>query len=265
MHAPLLSLRLEQHRPSVVLDLDLMLGPGPLGLALARSLSRTMELWQVAELWHVLDNTCHWRADPEVLLPGRPAAQVRDALDACERWRTETDVGRLGCYYLGDQDGESFLPDDANRNLLRLWQLLAQTFELHARDFPAGRPLAAAWRDAAALSAALVAAPILTLAPANGAPAIAEALDRWQVAALDRAPHDGLLAYERAILRGLCAAAGAAKLVWAGLGLAVLHLVVPGAACLAMPAGDEFELAPRRLQPSGENPWSGARAFWYRL
>jgi hypothetical protein len=114
-------------------------------------------------------------------------------------------------------------------------------------------PLTAAWRDAVALSAALPAAPILTLT-AETMPAIAEALADWQVAPVAVAPRDALCASERRLVRELCVAAGAAKLLWAGLRLAVLHLVVPGTAAAVTEA-----------TAAEEDPWHLAQAFWYPL
>ena len=104
----------------------------------------------------------------------------------------------------------------------------------HASSFPLDEPVAAAWRDALALSAALPAAPILTLAPAGAPPAIAATMAAWRVATLATAPRDAMHARERRQLRELCVGAGAAKLVWAGLELAIVHLVLRGAA--AQPA-----------------------------
>lgn len=254
MYLQPLSLRVEQRRPAVVIDPELVLGPGPLGLLLTRLLSRTMEVWLVPELWQILDNTCRWRDEPELLLPGRPPELIRDALDACERWRADTDATGLGCYYVGHRGGDSLLPDGADQALPERWQVLASSLERHAGSFPLEEPVAAAWRDAVALSAALPAAPILTLAPAGSPPAIAEALASWRVLTLAAAPRDALHTRERRLLRELCVGAGAAKLVWAGLALAILHLVVPGtAADAAWPAA------------AGEDPWNQARAFWYRL
>jgi hypothetical protein len=130
-----LSLRIEQRRPAVVMDPELVLGPGPLGLLLTRLLSRTVEVWLVPELWQILDNTCRWRDLPELLMPGCRPDLIRSALDACERWRSDTDAIGLGCYYVGHQGGESLLPEGADLALPERWQALASSLERRARQF----------------------------------------------------------------------------------------------------------------------------------
>ena len=250
-----LSLRVEQRRPAVVVDPELVLGTGPLGLLATRMLSRTFEVWLVPELWQILDNTCRWRDEPGLLLPGREPELVRGALDACERWRSDTDAIGLGCFFVGHRGGESLLPDGADPTLPERWQTLARQLEQRAHAFPLAEPLAAAWRDALALSVALPAAPILTLAPHAAPPGIARALSDWGLAMAAPAPRDPLRTSERRQLREFCAAAGAAKLAWAGLRLAVLHLVAPGTAVDSAWAADT----------PGEGSWNEAKAFWYRL
>jgi hypothetical protein len=178
---------------------------------------------------------------------------------------SQTDAVGLGCFFPGHHGSDSLLPEGADHALPERWQSLAASLEHHARDLPLDRPVAAAWRDAVALAAALPAAPILTLAPAGSAPAIAEALADWQVARLTTAPRDALWARERRLLRELCAAAGTAKLAWAGLDLAVLHLVVPGAVVPAVADGAGKDVELDWVRAPAEDPWDKARAFWYRL
>jgi len=79
---------------------------------------------------------------------------------------------------------------------------------------------------------------------------------------------------ERDYLRQLIVQGGLAKLFWAGLQLAVLHLLVPAATtawsdsemasdALAFTEESLAELA--QSQTSAIDLWQGAQAFWYSL
>jgi hypothetical protein len=263
MYPAPLSLKLELRRVAIVLDPRLALA-GALGLDLARTLRRTYEVWLVPELWQILDNTCHWRDTPGTLVPDQPVDTTLEALDAWEQWRAATDITGLGCFFVGHQGCESLLPESVEPDLPRRWQWLAATLEQRAQGLDPTLPLASAWRDAAALAAALGAAPILAMIGPSGVPPIVEAFARWGGLEVGPAPRDGLFAQERAGLRALCAAAGVAKFGWAGLALAIVQLVVPKMLTITgAPTGEDNGEAWEMLP--GDNPWDGARAFWYRL
>jgi hypothetical protein len=135
--------------------------------------------------------------------------------------------------------------------------------------------LAAAFRDAAALTATLDSALILTQLPEDPAenlpPAICRALEGWGIPCRAVAHEEPLRARECDYLRQVMVQAGLAKLCWAGLRLAVLQLIVPAAAALSRPGSlEEIPFSDDEgLVVQHEGPdfdlWQGAQGFWYLL
>lgn len=66
--------------------------------------------------------------------------------------------------------------------------------------------------------------------------------------------------------------AGLAKLLWAGLAPAILHLDLPRGSVLQFRAGTEDEArlsdtvpGVAESAPAAPSPWAAARGFWYAL
>jgi hypothetical protein len=289
MLAPDLTVQVSPRRWSCVLDPTLALSR--YGVPLACGLGRVMEVWMVPEFWRILDNTFFYLRRPELLLPAcsRPADQAvavpqetTRALLQWEKLRGETDFVRRSLNWVGDAPPESSLPEGINLDLLFRWERLAQTLEARSGGQKwVDEPLHAASRDAAALSVALPASAILTMRTApeqsgDARPAICDILERFGLACRPPRALDDIVALERDIWRQLLVRAGLAKYLWAGLELAVLHLVAPGTAivtqCAAAPnALDETTLDDEQSEPDERDEtdagdlWESAHGFWYQL
>jgi hypothetical protein len=313
---PALSVEVDQRRRACVLDFSLALSR--FGPAVARNLSDVLEVWIVPEMWHILDNTCLYLDKPELLLPhadygGVTAERLEEAsretasaLREWERLRFETDPACLRLYWIGDGPLESFLPSRVDQQILTRWTALAASLDarITGRLPPPDHPLAAAYRDTAALTAALGNAFILTCLldsddawdtqngnwngdgglvpsfdekPTGLIPPICLALSSWGVPCRQLAAPDQFAVIERDQFRHLALFSGIAKYVWAGLRLAIVHLLVPGmylppstfGAASDNPGPDERlerELfgANGASHPTGDL-WASARGFWHEI
>jgi hypothetical protein len=178
---PDLSLTVSQKRWACVLDPTLTLSR--FGLLLVKRLGEVMDLWVVRELWHVLDNTQYYLQQPDSLLADRtPSTKVQKILCALREWervRMETDPAGQRYYWIGDGPVESFLPNDQAPEIV--WRYERISCALDRRLGSSTETLAAAFRDAAALTATLDSAFILTQLPEDPAenlpPAICRALE----------------------------------------------------------------------------------------
>lgn len=265
-HFPALSVTVGQRRWPCVLDPALLLSR--YGLMLARHLSEVMELWVVRELWHILDNTHFYRRQPQLLLPdnnqGEPAEEeLAQALSGWEQARLQTDLGGLKLFWVGDGPTESLLPPGADPRLT--WRCEALSRALDQRLSGDGSGLLPAFRDAAALTATLGSALILAVLPAQGAPALCEALNGWGIPCSELDSNDVMVELEREQLRRILVYAGLAKLWWAGLRMAALHLVLPPSRLDPGQLPEEDHQEENGLEPEESELWNGARGFWYPL
>jgi hypothetical protein len=140
-------------------------------------------------------------------------------------------------------------------------------------DGPSVATLADCARDEAALAVALAprGARILTLlGPDRAPPALCGRLAEWGLVAhsVESRPSAHL---ERERLLPALARAGVAELAWAGLELAVVHVVAPRAAAIPTfgPPAPTLGLDddPTSLNDDDDptDCWGDARAFWYPL
>ena len=280
------SITLTQRRWACVLDPALALSS--YGLPLVKQLGELMELWIVREFWHILDNPQFYVDQPEALLGKQievlPPAERQElsqqmlrSLQEWERLRLRVDPTTRNINFLADVMGESCVPAGADGDLIWRWESLAQGLDSYLPG-PLARTdtLMLAYRDLAALAAARPAC-ILTLrsqaeAAQNLPPKLCSTLQRWHIPCQEIDPHNPTAALEREQLRHVLVHAGAAKLLWAGLQLVVLHLVVPAAATVS--SGQDWadgygfpQIDPiDSVEPDGGdrlNLWQGAQGFWY--
>jgi hypothetical protein len=282
---PDFSITCSQRRWACVLDPTLALSE--YGLPLVKQLGEVIDLWVVRELWHILDNTYFFLQQQESIFVKETAPRQafasqhslsQQALRALKEWehlRMETDLCSLNLFWIGDGVGESLLPKNVESNFIWRWESLAQNLDRQLNsDRHAAEPLTSAFRDAAALAAALGSAFILTHrspeeAAQNLPPAICTTVERWGVNCQEIDSGDAIASLEREQLRQLLIHAGVSKLLWTGLRPAVLHLVVPSALMASPPPSwsEEFSLTEledwQEVQEKDLNFWEGARGFWY--
>jgi hypothetical protein len=280
-----ISVNIGARRPACVLDPTLALSP--LGLPLVRRLCHGMEMWLVRELWHILDDSRYYLQRPDALWEGEAGAgviagggedlrlqQVLRTLRGWEQIRLCTDLSGLKCCWIGDGLAESLIPEDRDASLVARYEWLSAL--LDARIDARGT-LANCFRDVAALAAALETVLVLTQVIDQEPPAIAQALGRWGVPCRQISTDDRLCALESGELSTVLVQAGIAKLAWAGLRLAVLHVVAPGALLAPVPLAPELAVAGEggddgfgtryggADEDADADPWLDAQAFWYPL
>jgi hypothetical protein len=280
------SVAIDARRRACVLDTPLALSP--YGLLLAQRLSGELDLWLVRELWQILDNTHHYAARPDLLLgvpasrapeeasDSPPARRLRETLGQWDAARTRTDLAGLKLHWVGDAVRESLLPPSADPDLVPRFELLASGLERRHPTREEDSILVDCFRDAVALTAALTPhrAFLLTTEgvaaaekPEAAEPVLCAHLRAWGIRChrLARAAETRM---ERELLVPVLARAGVAELMWAGLRLAVVHVVVPKAAIV--PAATGFDEAFSRALAAEDDPepvdwWDGAVSFWYSL
>jgi hypothetical protein len=271
--------------------IDPALAMSQYGVPLITQLSRVMELWVVRELWHILDNSDLYLQRPELITPkGSPLVKTPEqerkaleetfwALKAWQQFRTGTDLAGLKLFWLGDKPQESFLPQDVDLEIFGRWELLAnlldaQTNQPQSKDYI----LPLAFRDTMALTISLGSAFILTYQPPsedseqNCPPEICRALETWGIPCQYLTAQDSMVAIERDFLHHLLIRTDTAKVLWAGVRLAVLHLLVPVVPNLHKQTEhlqtSSFTLLQNPsedLLKSFSSPWAGAKGVWYLI
>jgi hypothetical protein len=263
-----------------VLDPSLLLSP--YGLPITRGLADVMEVWVVRELWHILDNIQFYLQHPESIQAGVAAttanhvpiaqSEIAQTLRDLEYWRMNTDLARLNLFWIGDRPNESFLPSSVDPQLIHRWEFLAAALnkELDAH-FNVLVGLDVALRDAVALSVALSSAFILTYQTpakyrANSPPGLCLTLENWGFSCQQMDGSDPIVHLERDQLLRLLIAVGAAKFLWSGLHLAILH-VVTSSGCMTSLVADRLCQTGKQENAEPETPrlWQGAQGFWYWL
>jgi hypothetical protein len=280
------SIAVDTRRRACVLDTHLALSP--YGLLLAQRLSSELDLWLVRELWQILDNTQYYLSEPDQLrsatgAAGSPIAQtdaesLRDTLTQWEVARTETDLAGLNIHWIGDALSESLLPARVDPHLVSRFETLARSLDKRVQrpDNDHTGVLVDCARDAVALTAALMPyrAFILTShAGENGAapdePALCSQLREWGLRCY-RLGTNARIQLEREFILPMFGRAGVAELMWAGLKLAVVHVLAPKAVMVPR-TGDRGDVLDEDLPASGESVsidadwWNGAVSFWYPL
>jgi hypothetical protein len=277
---PNFSITLSQRRWACVLDPTLALSS--YGLPLVKQLGELMELWIVRELWHILDNPNFYLHQPQAVLSSETtfplqhspvSHQLVQTLKEWNRLRTTTDRNSWNIHFLADVIGESYVPTGIDTDIIWRWESLAQSLDT-CLEAQTAKPdsLTLAFRDLAALAVARPAC-ILTHHTKEEVPVICKVLEQWGIACRQVQLTDAIADIEREQFRSLLVHAGLAKFLWAGLDLAVLHLVVPAAATLNATQdqdwSDEYafsEIAGLTVaQRPAANLWEGAQGFWYSI
>jgi len=259
-------------RPPFVVDARLALSQhGQLSVA---RLAREFQVWLPQELHRILRNPQAYLDDPSQLVE-RPycgalrkldldgeADVIGRELSQWDRRPKEDDLAALPLYYLGERADECLLPAQVDRRLRERCEQLQRGLHLAMNhsgyDLPRGEVVGACIRDAVALSAALepYGAILLTRleSDAEGAPALCDYLDAWGISTAE-APRSGpALRWLREVL----AQSGLAPLTWAGVPLAVVHVIVAGFPVLGGVDRGLDDDAVARL-------WAGASIFWHRV
>lgn len=251
------------------------------GLPLARNLGNFLELWVVREFWQILENINFYQQHPESLQfkTGVSTVNEQEVIQALQDWksvRMATLPAKLNLFWIGDKPSESFLPSNADPQLIYHWESLARSLDNQLnRHSVTNTILTSAFRDTAALAAALKSAFILTYQSpekqdTNLPPDICTALESWGIPCQQIDSHDPITTIELNHLLHLIIQAGLSKFLWAGLNLAVLHLVVPSAAHGSYSTEEIQQTQLCDIQSDTEkslltpNLWEGARGFWYR-
>ena len=260
--------------------LDPVLALSQFGVLLAENLGKELEIWLGRELWNILNNIDFYIQQPELIIPKRIASEKRFdegrpvleetllSLKAWERLRRKTDLARLNLFWLGDSLKESFLPKSRTLELFGRWEFIARLLESHSIQFQStDTVLSLAFRDTVALAASLGSTFILTYQSPedldnNVPPAICQALENWGIICQALTPDDPIVIRERNYLRQLLIRAGLAKLLWADLHLAVLHLVVPNASTLYNIAEENSSFKALEIKSFLRTK---SRGFWYQI
>lgn len=245
-----LKLQVSVRKLACVLDPSLLLchAQGPM---LALRLTQVLEPWLTRSFWQALDAS-------ELLLEAAPPAALSGS--ALAEWlalREATAPGEWLLRWIGDRLAESQLHDEGDMHTLERWEQLAET--LGRRQAAQARPLGAwchgfdatgAALDALALSATLDGALVLCeAAPApqhEPHPVAAARAAGLTARALEPMPADSLFSAERLLLRQALAQAGLAALLEERVQIAAVH---------ALPCDEA----------AADDPWSGARVWWYAL
>jgi hypothetical protein len=277
------SISLQQRRWACVLDP--MLALSEYGLPLVKQLGEIMELWVVREFWNMIDSSPFYQQQPDFLLrdlePDYPpeqstlySQQVLRSLQEWDRLRTMTHRSSWNVHFLADVIGESCLPAGIETDLIWRWEALAQNLDHHLKP-KQENSLNLAVRDLAALAAARPACILTFRLPedrvSNLPPRICTTLEAWGVRCQEIQTDDAIATIERDYLRQLIVHTGLSKLLWAGIHLAILHLMVPNAATISGNndwseglSFTELEELPTAMSMD-TNLWQGAQGFWYAI
>jgi len=281
---PDLAVTLSQRRWACVIDPALLLLT-PFGPTLVQRLGALTELWIPRSFWRVLDDSETCLRESKRLVPAAWLAAVdqdfgavsRDALRTWERIRARTDLCGLRFRYLDDSLMLSAVPEQREPDLVQRFDQIEAALQRDLGSWPDGSADGHdAWLcaiDTLALATTLGAAFVLTLANrATSQPAPAAALEGFpRIPPFQRIDSDRALAnleYEQ--LARLAVQGGLAPLLWAGLDLAVAHVVAPATLQLRTAFDDmlheeDEELVTLYGGPAGTDLWRHAAVYWYPL
>jgi hypothetical protein len=275
-------------RPRLACVIDPNLALTQYGLSIARQLAQEMELWIAREFWHVLDNPAFYIQHPGLIAPKSIGAaqspeqeciELQETLRSLQEWeqfRQGTDLTGLNLYWLGDNLKESYLPKNRNIEIFWRWESIAQLLDCKIDRY---RPIddiinLLFVRDTVAMAASLDSALILTYQrptefEENLPPRICQILEYCDIPCQAIALDNSMVELERNTLCQLFTRTKTAKFLWAGVRLAVLHILI------SVPL--EFHLLSKPISADSQfihedlinklkyqnHPSISARGFWY--
>lgn len=275
---PDVSVNINQKRLMCVLDPGLALLP--VGLWLAKRLSVCMDVWIPREFWHIVDNTQayqHWpqKLQQDCLISPHPLSDkggkgLVEILQAWEQIQINPDSCKTKLYYFADSKTESVLPEGIDPATIWTFETFGNSLDNRLQS---RQPLLSAYRDALALTVALPSAFMLScLGERGAAPVICQQANSWREGMFSSAEDGSWLQLEQTFIRQHLVLAGLAKLHWAGLNLAVLHVVIPTTLHSGSIKSHEcYESISDNsdntdtLMPTEMDYWQDARGFWYPL
>ena len=288
MLSPNLSVKLCQPRCTCILDPTLALSL--YGLLLAKQLGTVVDLWLGRECWHIINDPTLYLQKPELLALDRliigesndwahsSLQEIVRSLRQWERFCAATDLTRLNLFWLGDRPSESLLPPTRTIDLFWHWEAIASSLDRKlARSQAKQNILLFAFRDTISLAVSLGFAFILTYQTQDNfdkgyAPDICQVLSHIGIPCQFLPPKDPKVTIERHYFHQLLICTNTAKVVWAGVHLAVLHLLAPTApgiveafpnSSLSNSSSEVGESIDDRR--SLNSFWSGVRGFWYLI
>lgn len=248
-----LKLQVSVRKLACVLDPSLLLchAQGPL---LAQRLTQVMEPWLTRSFWQALDASelllaAAQRAEDDAVPPSLSGSALAEwlALREC----TEPSVWLMR--WVGDCLHDSRLHDEGDMRTLERWEQLAESLASRPsrhEHWCQGFDASGAALDAIVLSATLDGALVLCEAEPERQvephPVSAARSAELEVHRLEPMPADSLFSAERQLLRQSLAQAGLAALLEDRLRLAAVHVLPPDDA-------------------DADQPWRGARVWWYAV
>ncbi|HHP7232250.1 MAG TPA: hypothetical protein ACFCUY_15490 [Xenococcaceae cyanobacterium] len=258
------------------------------GSLIVENLSGKAELWIARELWNIIRNTDFYLHRPELIIFEHQSSQKtflneRNTLEeifwSLKEWnrvRQSSDIARLGLFWLGDSLQESLLPSHSSTETFWHWETLAHSLDNYIiKPEYKENVLTSAFRDTVALAVSLGSASILTYqlssSDQDAIPDIGLTLENWGIPCRRLQAQEPMVVVEREYLRQLMVNAGLAKLLWAEVKLAILHLVIPTPYIATTLA--QKSLVTQYTDTSNYQEkiqvedyfWKKARAFWYAL
>lgn len=274
---PNLSVNVTQQRLTCVFDPTLVLST--FGLNLAKRLSTWVDLWIPRAVWHIVDETPVYLQWPERLpldnqldVTSNSFLGSESVLTVLQEWE-QLRLSPVGAkspklYYFADSLQESVLPEEMDAETI--WQFEALSSCLDNR-LTSTTPLIGAYRDTLALAATLPTAMILAQLPndstENATPLLCKQSERWQIFLQKVDVQDPWVQLERTALREQLVLLGLAKLHWAGLRLAVIHLLMPPLppASTLRNGEDRYLNLDEGIANTEQDYWQQVRGYWYPL
>jgi hypothetical protein len=255
-------------RLACIVDVRLALARGGLLAVTGLASVSGLDTWLPSELRHLLREPRPLLDHAELLLPltGSGTAEeqtaLRRELEGWDGWMRSSASGPPGIHYLGDRSDESSVPPSADSALRQRFELLRRALESLDRT-PDGALtpqilLTSCFRDAIALSAALLPQRSFVLTRAGsgeeGRPELCEHLESCGLRVTYIARQGGRTTLP---LRATLAQGALGPLAWAGMRLAVLHVVMPGfPATLRSDGAHDAEIA---------RAWLDTDFFWHEV
>lgn len=274
-------------RPRLTCVIDPTLALTQYGLSIAQQLAQETELWIVREFWHILDDPTFYLQHPGLIAPKSiGAAQspekecigLQETLRSLQEWeqfRRRTDLAGLNLFWLGDNLKESYLPKNRNIEIFWRWELIAQLLDCKINSYQATNDVISLFvRDTVAMAASLGSALILTCQRLTDfeedlPPQICQVLQYCDIPCQAIAPDNSMLELERNTLYQLFTETKTAKFLWAGVRLAVLHILISvplefQSFSKPISVGSQFihEDLINKLKYQN-HPSVSARGFWY--